>query len=237
MNATRNARQAAMFLGVDRDVSTINMEDVDNFIGWLRRQGNSPATINRKLSALSKVLRMAYERGKMAKRLRLPRQKEALNRIRFLSDEEEAVLIGTMERLGYTEHADAVRILLYTGFRCSELWHLQWRDVDLKRKTITLWKTKTGRARTIPIVPRIYNLVALYVKRAMATNTSRLFPDGGNDWLHNAWFRVRELMGMDSDPQFTPHMLRHTCATRLAQRGVSIPVIKDWLGHTYTAPH
>jgi integrase len=39
-------------------------------------------------------------------------------------------------------------------------------------------------------------------------------------------------MGKTDDPQFVPHMLRHTCATRLSQSGVSLPVIKEWLGHT-----
>jgi integrase len=59
-----------------------------------------------------------------------------------------------------------------------------------------------------------------------------LFPEGSNAWLRNAWEKARELMGMDTDPQFVPHMLRHTCATRLSQAGVSLPVIKEWLGHT-----
>ncbi|MGN0009542.1 MAG: tyrosine-type recombinase/integrase [Desulfovibrionaceae bacterium] len=230
VNAARNARQAARFFGERAKLDDIQMENIDEYIEYLRSTGNSGATINRKLSSLSKVMRTAYERGKLKRPLRMPRMKEALNRIRFLTVEEEVILLSTLENLGYHSQAEAVRILLYTGFRCSELWRLECRDIDLERCTITVWKTKNGTPRTVPIVAGILPLIR--EKYEQAGGTGRLFPMGTNDWLHNAWFRARTLMGMDSDPQFVPHMLRHTCATRLAQRGVSMPVIRQWMGHT-----
>ncbi len=82
----------------------------------------------------------------------------------------------------------------------------------------------------MPIADCIFPIVE--EKYKAAGGSGRLFPLATNDWMHNAWMRVRFLMGMDGDPQFVPHMLRHTCATRLAQRGVSMPVIKEWMGHT-----
>jgi integrase len=38
-------------------------------------------------------------------------------------------------------------------------------------------------------------------------------------------------LGLKDDSQFVPYCLRHTCASRLAQRGVHIAVIKQWMGH------
>ena len=38
-------------------------------------------------------------------------------------------------------------------------------------------------------------------------------------------------MGMGHDKEFVPHCLRHTCASRLVQRGVPLLVVKEWLGH------
>ncbi len=59
-----------------------------------------------------------------------------------------------------------------------------------------------------------------------------LFPEGSNAWLRRTWAIIRYHMGMDKDEQFVPHMLRHTCATRLSQAGVTMPIIKEWMGHT-----
>jgi integrase len=60
---------------------------------------------------------------------------------------------------------------------------------------------------------------------------SALFPRNGNEWMRIPWARVREHLGMTDDLQFVPHMLRHTCATRMSGRGVSMAIIKEWLGH------
>lgn len=228
--AIRNARQAVNFFGPRTPLDSITMEHIDQYIQHLENIGNSGGTINRKLSALSKVLRTAHERGKLGKMLRMPRRKEAIHRIRFLTGLEEEKLLRTLTILGYQEQAEAVQILLYTGFRCSELWRLECRDINLDRRVITVWKTKNGRPRTIPIVQNILPLVTR--RYCDAGGSGRLFPLASNAWLRNAWFRARTLMGMDDDPQFVPHMLRHTCATRLSQGGVSMPVIKEWMGHT-----
>lgn len=228
--AIRNAKQAVNFFGPRTPLDSITMEHIDQYIQHLENIGNSGGTINRKLSALSKVLRTAHERGKLGKMLRMPRRKEAIHRIRFLTGLEEEKLLRMLTGLGYQEQAEAVQILLYTGFRCGELWRLECRDIDLDRRVITVWKTKNGRPRTVPIVQNILPLVTR--RYCDAGGSGRLFPLASNAWLRNAWFRARTLMGMDDDPQFVPHMLRHTCATRLSQGGVSMPVIKEWMGHT-----
>lgn len=233
VNASRNGKFACKFFGADRRLDDITMEDVDDYISHLRRQGNSEATINRKLSALSKMYTVALERNKCTKKLPLPRLREAQHRIRFISKAEETRLISIMNNKGYYDHADAALILLYTGFRTSELWKLDCKDIDLDKKIILLWKTKNGRPRSVPIVDIIYPIIERKYKDV--GGVGRLFPKSNNSWFRNGWDRAREIMGLSDDPQFVPHILRHTCATRLSQHGVSLPIIKDWLGHTSIA--
>jgi integrase len=52
-----------------------------------------------------------------------------------------------------------------------------------------------------------------------------------NDQAINAWQWVRKEMGLEHDKEFVLHALRHTCASRLLNKGVDIVTIKDWLGH------
>lgn len=226
-----NTQAAIKFFGAKYPLSKITLDRLDEYVTHCQGIGNSNSTINKKLMCLSRVMRTAHERGKLKAMPKIRLKKEAQNRIRFLSEQEEGRLLATVEQFGYTDQREAIECLLYTGFRCSELWRLEKRDVDFTHNTITLWRTKGGRPRTVPIVDKIRPILAARCGRCQNDN-ERLFPDSSNAWLRWVWDRVREHLGLASDPQFVPHMLRHTCATRLAQRGVSMPVIKEWLGHS-----
>lgn len=226
-----NSKAVLGFFGADTPVQDITLDDIDRFVAHLlNERGNSGGTVNRKLSCLSRILRTAFERGKLEKMPKMPKRREAEHRIRFLSPEEEARMLTILEATATQDVQDAILCLLYTGFRCGELWRLECRDIDLERGTLTAWKTKNHHPRTVPIVGRIRPIIE---RRMQACGgTGRLFPMGSNDWLRRPWDILRYHMGMDDDPQFVPHMLRHTCATRLSQAGVSMPIIKEWMGHT-----
>lgn len=226
-----NSNAALKFFGANCPVTRITLERIDEYMEHCQSIGNSNGTVNKKLMCLSRVLRTAHERGKLKVMPRIRLKKEPQNRIRFLSEQEEQRLLTTVAHFGYADQRDAIECLLYTGFRCSELWRLEKRDIDFTHGTITLWRTKGGRPRTVPIVDKIRPILLSRCEHCV-NDTELLFPDASNDWLRWAWERVRKHLGLADDPQFVPHMLRHTCATRLAQRGVSMPVIKEWLGHS-----
>jgi hypothetical protein len=74
--------------------SAFDQSVLDDLIGKLRERGNSNATINRKMAALSKLLRKAYKMGDIHSLPEFRRQKERAGRIRFLEPEEEDRLFG-----------------------------------------------------------------------------------------------------------------------------------------------
>lgn len=227
----KNARLIEEYFGTHTLLNDIDLNVIDDFVEHcLDAKGNSGSTVNRKLSCLSRILRTAHERGKLATLPKMPKRRESEHRIRFLTEVEELQLATLLETLGNQDVTDVVLLLLYTGFRCGELWRLECRDIDLGNNTITVWKTKNRHPRTIPIVDKV---LAIIERRMDSVNdVGRLLPMGSSEWLRRPWEKIRYHMNMSNDEQFVPHMLRHTCATRLSQAGVSMAIIKEWLGHS-----
>lgn len=240
-SATANARQAEAFFGSRTRLDAITVDAVYGYIEHLRgKMKNSTSTINRKLAALSKVLSHAYSRDKVARKISMPHLKEPSNRIRFITEEEEEAMFKVMSERHFPEtFQDAVRVLLYTGFRLGELWKLECRDIDFGKNTMTIWDTKNSRPRTIPIASKILTTVTRRFK--VCGGHGRLFGSvsstriAGNLWAERLWAKLREAMGLKEDSQFVLHCLRHTCCTRLVKGGVSMPVVKAWMGHSCIA--
>ena len=226
MKAAAMAKTTAKFFGENATLESVRTPDVIRWITSLKREGNANATINRKISNLSKLLKHARKSGLITQVPEFDRQSEGEGRIRFLSDTEENKLIGLLYRWGQEPYAEYVKFLLYTGCRPSEAGRVEWRDVSANR--VTFWHTKTKRPRTIP----------LSIKAKEAVDYTRLL-----GWLRpwseisyfafiKVWDRVKLQMGLDHDEQFVPYALRHTCASRLVQRGIDIRRVKEWMGHT-----
>lgn len=122
----------------------------------------------------------------------------------------------------------------YTGMRQGELINLEWSDIDLKRKVIkvrckTDFKTKSKREREIPIAKPVKKILKNVNRR-----TGYVFSKNGNRYsgsylAHRLKINIRAL-GMNDDIHF--HTLRHSFASNLVQRGASIIVVKELLGHS-----
>jgi integrase len=159
---------------------------------------------------------------------KIERKREGQGRIRFLTPAEEQTILSLMRQWGKDDHAEAVEVLIDTGFRNSELWALQGRDVDLKQGLIHVWRTKTDHPRSVYMTDRVQ---AILERRKELHGDGVLFPGMDNYTLRYVWDRARTQMGLDNDPNFVPYVCRHTCASRMVQRNVPIPVIKQWMGH------
>ena len=131
--------------------STFSQEMLDQLIGKLRKRGNSNATINRKMAALSKLLRKAYKMGDVHSLPEFKRQKEKAGRIRFLDREEEDLLFSEIRAHSELYYRFCL-FLVDTGARLSEGLNLRWGDMHKDR--VTFWVTKSGRSRSVPLTQR-----------------------------------------------------------------------------------
>jgi integrase len=172
------------------------------------------------------MFKHAYRRGYIDRMPMLERKRETQGRIRWLTEEEESVVFRKFVEMGRPHLADVCMILIDTGMRTGELFKLRGRDLDLDERLAYLWDTKNGRSRSIPLTDRAVEAF----KRQEYDSTTQPFAFTQDAWRH-AWDRMKELIGLKDDDQFVPHCLRHTCASRLVQRGVDLRVVQEFLGH------
>ena len=127
--------------------------------------------------------------------------------------------------------ADAVLIMIYSGFRISEFLSLDRFTVDLEHMTFRAGvKTDAGRNRLVPIHPCILP----YVRSRLAQGGERMIckRDGTHmgQWTFrtNYYYPVLERIGVR---KLNPHCTRHTFATMLAEARVPAVEIQRLLGH------
>jgi integrase len=197
-----------------------------------RPRPRTPASVNRDLACLSKVLSMAFDNelidSNPMRRVRL--LKESPSRERFITAEEEKKLFTQLT--GRRDHIrSVVTIALNTGMRRGEILGLQWEHVNFLARTVFIAKSKTGRTRTIPMNDIVFKELMMLKQDAgpldFVFSNSRT---GVNiDSIKTGWRHACE----DAElVNLRFHDTRHTFATRLRANGVHEWDIRDLLGHT-----
>lgn len=204
----------------------INQTAIDTALVFLRNvRRNSDATINRKFSALRVCLKRAVAKGLISHLPEIPLQAEAENRITTLTYEEEDALLQVIKLHGYDRLWHFVRFSVDTGLRVSEVLRLDEGDlsVDTEGNAQVLVRNRKGAQgrRKNTLVPLTSRAAESFLKWA----------DLNQNMVNEQWDKVRAKLGQMANPEFVPHMLRHTCATRLIQSGMGLFQVKEWMGH------
>ena len=211
-----------------RQVAEIVRQDV---VRWFASLAATPVAADRSMPVLSVIMREAERMGFREEGtnpclgIRRYRRK---GRERFLSDAEIRSLARCLDaREGAQPLAvAAVRLLLLTGCRKSEILTLRW--TDRREGALFLRDSKTG-PRTVWL-----SRAAEAVLGGIDRSSAWVFPSrkGGGphsaNWLHVRWHEIRSEAGL-ADVRL--HDLRHTYASLGLKRGESVPVIGRLLGH------
>lgn len=199
-----------------------------------RPRPRSPASVNRDLACLSKILSMAFDNelvdSNPMRRVRL--LKESGSRERFITADEEVKLFAKLT--GRRDHIrSVVTVALNTGMRRGEILDLQWEHVNFIARTIFIARSKTGKTRTIPMNDIVFEeLKALKQDAGTRDFVFSVSKTGVNiDSIKTGWRNACAAAGL-VDLRF--HDTRHTFATRLRANGVHEWDIRDLLGHTTT---
>ena len=194
----------------------------------------TPQRVNRYMEWLRHVVNVVVREGKLASNpvLKLTMYKEPKGKTRFLSMEEEKVLL---EKLGPI-YGPWARLAILTGLRQAEQFRLQWKDVDLERGILTLPTTKTGGVQYAHL-----NEEAKAILRGLDSwqRSKWVFPSenpatplDARNFYNRVWVCAVTAVGIE---WATWHDLRHTFASRLAMTGHNEGTIAALLRHSTTA--
>lgn len=228
----RIARQHLSSTFGDRQLAAIRRHEVEDWLHGLASGGLAPATCNRILAVFKTICSLAELRGVLSagqspcagvSPFRIRTQRE-----RYLSRDEARRLMRALEKSDRPE-ALALRLLLLTGARKSEILRAQWENVRLDLRLLIVPLSKSGRPRHIPLSDEAMAVIRSIPRRQ---GTPWLFPGHApgkplSD-LYLFWDRLRRGLGF-ADVRI--HDLRHTFASFLVNAGHSLYEVQRLLGH------
>jgi integrase/recombinase XerD len=172
-----------------------------------------------------------YVAKEVRKSLAIARVKVRKRLIQRLSSEEEQRLIQRAYR-EKGERGLLIKTLFQTGARVSEFANIKVEDFFLDEATILIAKGKGGKSRYVPILPGLAQELRTYLG---TRSTGYLFET--NRHLPYSPRRLQQIVKATAahakiSKRVYPHLLRHSVATTLLERGMPIEQIQKFLGHT-----
>ena len=218
-----------------------------SFLIWLEKErNNAVSTRNTRFEAIRSfsnfVLQYEISNINLPQILKIPRKKEPKEKLQVLSEEHITLLLkqpNTSIRKGRRELA--ILSLLYdSAIRISELLNLKVEDINLTDiKKIHILNGKGNKNRIIPISDEVANILRIYILDYKKQPKDILFTNNKNQKLCSN--TIRKILqkyctqAIKTDSTFLanvyPHLLRHSKATHLINKVVSILEVKEFLGH------
>ena len=236
-------------------LKAITAKRISEYRAWRAEQKVGPATLNAELGILRRIMKRARIWARVADDIRPLREPSTIGKA--LTEDEKRRLLKTATMRPEWETAYLAAILcLNTTARGCELKGLQWSDVDLFAKTLTIRKSKTAagervvpltdvaasalgrlrrRAETFgPVEPSHYVFAAFVPKftfsgkRIIDYSVTGFDPTRHLNSWRSAWRTLTKKAGLSG---FRFHDLRHCAITQLAENGTSDSTIMAIAGH------
>jgi site-specific recombinase XerD len=215
----------------NRSADSLTPQEIErHFEQCMEEEEWAPSTVNHYRSLLSLTYRLAIRDGKATSNpARATRhRREDNSRVRYLTPEEEAKLRAELE-VRWPGHIPELDLALHTGLRLSEMYGLDWQDVDLARSLILIRRGKNGESRYARLNSVALKALAELRKRGDCTGAVIRNLEGAPLAGPRYWFEKAIQKAGISD--FHWHDLRHTFASRLTMAGVGLRATQDALGH------
>lgn len=156
-------------------------------------------------------------------------QKKRQSPIKFLTKNERGKVISASKG---TRYHGMIAIALGCGLRLGELQRLKWADVDFKNKIIVVKQSKSGKMRAVPMPKQVVQILRVSKRNGKCGFFcfSPIKRDGKQIRTRLKGV-LQSLEGKSGVSGLGWNVFRHTFASLLVQKGVSIFKVSQWLGH------
>lgn len=222
---------------------TAGSSQIQSYLGLKLRQGASPRSSARFLSAARSFYRWAVREGHIVEdpTLRIESPKQGRPLPKSLSETDVERLLGAPDLELALEFRDRTMLeMLYAcGLRVSELVGLQVEQVGLNQGIVRVLG-KGGKERLVPMGEEALDWLTQYmrgprIELLKGQSSNVLFPSNRSREMtrQTFWYRIKlygERAGIQT--HLSPHTLRHAFATHLLNHGADLRVVQMLLGHS-----
>lgn len=228
------------------DAAEADFHIIRSWLVSLVQKSLDARTVNRKIACLRSYYKFLLREGRISKNptLRIKPPKAAKKLPAFVQEDAFNQLLNSFEFedsfAGYRDKL-ILEFLYGTGMRLSELTGLMHNDVNLPSRTVKVLG-KGNKERIIPLNDSLILCLTTYLEKK-----KNEFPDNPTSALlvtnrlvplypKFVYRTVKKYIGMITTSGHTnPHVLRHSFATHLLNKGADLNAIKDLLGHASLA--
>ncbi len=239
----------ARFCLVEYQISDLEKVEYGIIRSWIVQLSNSQLSnrsINRKLSSLKAYYKFLLKIGVIEisplarhRSLKTPKKVE----VPFSESEMDKVLL----QIPFDDNFEGVRdrliieLLYATGIRRSELVNLKMTQIDLSSKTIKVIG-KRNKERIVPLLDSTVHFMEAYIRERndlveIADKAQLFLLKSGNKIYETLVYRIINKYFSLVSPKVkkSPHILRHTFATHMLNKGADLNSVKELLGHSSLA--
>jgi site-specific recombinase XerD len=228
-------RQLVSFLS-DVPLNSINTKTVDQFITttFARTQRGSHLYYRTLKAAFNKAIGWGYISVNPFTKVKFPKVSKSFPV--FISEDELLIILSNTPQQ-YLK--DIFTIAFYTGLRISEILNMQWNWINFFNNQITVkcsyeFITKSKKERIVPMCEKVRSIfINRFSSVAHSPDEVIFYRQKGEsllaDFVSKQFKKIVRKSNLNEKIHF--HSLRHSFASLLAQKGVSLYIIKELLGH------
>jgi len=227
-------------------LTRISYNFIRSWLASLKERDQTSKTINRKISSLKSFFKYQVRTGMLedTPMTKVISPKNSKRLPSFVQTGQAKELIQSLEHTeSWKELNTKMLITLFynSGMRLSELVNLKESQVDFGKKQIKVLG-KGNKERIIPVSPETIGDMKSYIllkRKEFAIQEESLLVTEKGKRLYSkyAYLLVRDFLNMQMKTldKKSPHVLRHSFATHLANNGADLNAIKELLGHSSLA--